>query len=938
MAAPQPGAGGPPSIETQLADLPADPDARQNAVTPAVKNFLVDVRAHLERMHREYGSGRRVNEANSDLMDRMIRRLFELAEDLHLVRGGEVHEGVSIIAVGGYARREMSIHSDVDLLLLYRDELTPFVEFMAERLQYWLWDAGLTIGMATRTIEETVELGREDVTVRTAVLTARFLCGDGEFFHAFADRIRDELLPDPAAFVMEQVELMRERQLEYGDTLYLLQPNVKEGAGTLRDYHAAYWVARGTQPSVRNVDDFLHFGLLTETEMDEYREALEFLWRTRNELHLRAKRSNDQMSFEAQEEVAEGIGYGSMLEAMTEAAAKPAPDDATLADLRFQPDDPDLPVERFMRDYYRHARTIKSHSELVIDQCVRRVSGADGSRAEERPVEDGFSLIDGQLAIPHAGHLREDPIRILRVFEIAQRHQVRLSRMAQRLIRENLALLDDTLRGTPEVSDMFMRILDSETRVMRTLMAMNDVGVLAQVIPEWEHIVCRWQHVIYHTYTVDVHSIFLVEELRRLWRGKYARAMPELTELMQEVDDRAVLFLGCLLHDIGKGFGGDHSNKGVIRAIPAIERLGLSKERGDRVLFIVQHHLLMSHLAQSRDLSDPQLILELAQVCGDRTNLRNLYLATFADIRASSVEGWTDWKGQLLRELFERTAEMLETGAERPDQAVALLEARVERRRDGAREELLRLGVGESKIESLFDQLPRRYFLSHTPRQIARHAQLVLRFGDGRRVVTAHREMKGGFTEFIVCTQDVHGLYSKVAGVMTACGLNILGSHVYTTRGGLALEIYRTHTPRGGPDERDMLWGEVEEQLENVLAGSVEVGELVRRRRRPVGFTRPPSRKEPRVLISNTESEFYTLVDVIADDRLGLLYDVTRTIGEQGFEIYISKAATIKDQVTDAFYLKDGNAKKIKDSEALDRLREALLEAVSGGLEGAGRG
>ena len=405
MATPQPGSARPPSVDTEFADLPIEPDARQNAVAPAVKRFLGNARVYLEGMHREYGSGRRVNEANSDLLDRMVRRLFGLAEDLFRERGGELHEGMSIIAVGGYARREMSIHSDVDLLLLYRGALTPFVEFMAERLQYWLWDAGLTIGMATRTIEETVELGREDVTVRTAVLTARFLCGDGEFFHAFADRIRDELLPDPAAFVLEQQELMRERQLEYGDTLYLLQPNVKEGAGTLRDYHTAYWVARGTQPSVRNVDDFLHFGLLTDVEMDEYREALEFLWRTRNELHLLARRSNDQMSFEAQEEVAEGIGYGSMAEAIAAAAAKPPPEDSTLADLRFQPDDPDLPVERFMRDYYRHARTIKSHSELVIDQCVRRVCGREAAQAEPVPVEDGFVLIDDQLAIPHAAHL-----------------------------------------------------------------------------------------------------------------------------------------------------------------------------------------------------------------------------------------------------------------------------------------------------------------------------------------------------------------------------------------------------------------------------------------------------------------------------------------------------------------------------------------------------
>jgi [protein-PII] uridylyltransferase len=931
-----------PEIEAALATLPREREARQNAVAPAVRGFLADLRRYLEELHRTSSSGRRVNEANSDQMDRLVRRLYELAEELYIAQGGRVSAGVAMIAVGGYARREMSILSDVDLLLLYRGDLSPFVEFLAERLQYWLWDAGLHIGMATRTLEETVELGREDVTVRTAVLTARYLCGDGEFFHEFADRIRDELLPDPVAFVEEQRELMRERHAEYGGTLYLLQPNVKEGAGTLRDYHAAYWVARGTQPSVRNVDDFLHFGLLTEIEMREYRDALDFLWRTRNELHLRSKRANDQMSFEAQEEVAEGLGYGSMAEAIERQRGereKEAVVGTTLADLRFEPDDPDLPVERFMRDYYRHARTIRSHSELVIEQCARRVRPGGSRPVESREIEDGFLVMDGQLAIPHAAHLREEPLRVLRAFEIAQRHQIGLSRMAQRLVRENLGLIDDGVRADPELAAMFMRILASETRVTRTLMAMNDVGVLAAVIPEWEHIVCRWQHVIYHTFTVDVHSIFLVEELRRLWRGKYARAMPELTELMQEVEDRPVLFLGCLLHDIGKGFGGDHSNKGVVRARPAIERLGLSEERAERVLFVVQHHLLMSHLAQSRDLSDPQLILELAQVCGDRTNLRNLYLATFADVRASSVEGWTDWKGQLLRELFERTAEMLETGAERPDQAVALLEARVERRRESAREELTRLGVGETKIQSFFDQLPRRYFLSHTPRQIARHAQLVLRFGDGVRVVTAHQAMKGGFTEFIVCTRDMHGLYSKVAGVMAACGLNILGSHVYTTRGGLALEIYRTHTPRGGPEEQAMIWREVEELLDSVLAGSVEVGDLVRRRRRPVGLTRPrASRKPPRVLVSNTESEFYTLVDVIADDRLGLLYDVTRTIGEQGFEIYISKAATIKDQVTDAFYLKDSDGRKIKDSNVLNRLREALLETLSSGGQGDGRG
>ncbi len=923
-----------PTPDARFDSLPADPDARQNAVTPMVKAFLGDVRAHLEELHRTTQSGRRVNEANSDLMDRLVRRLYGLAEELHLARDGKAEGDVCIIAVGGYARREMSIHSDVDLLILYRGELSPFVAFMSERIQYWLWDGGLTIGCATRTIEETVELGLEDVTVRTAVLMARYLCGDGEFFHEFADRIRQELLPSPWDFVSEQQALLRERHVDYGDSLYLLQPNLKEGAGTLRDYHAAYWVARGVQPALRDLDDLLHFGLLTEAELGEYRDALDFLWQARNELHLRSGRSNDQMSFELQEEVAEGLGYGSMAEASTASEASRRPDPPTLADLRFEADDPDLPVERFMRDYYRHARAIKSYSELVIEQCARRADPGAASEVVQTTVEDGFGIANGQLTIPHAAHLRADPLRVLRAFAIAQEHGVGLSRMAQRLVRSHLHLIDDELRASSELSELFLGILESESRVMRTLMLMNDVGVLARIMPEWEHIVCRWQHVVYHTYTVDVHSIFLVEELRRLWRGKYARAMPELTDLMREVGDRAVLFLGCLLHDIGKGFGGDHSNKGVVRARPAIERLGLSPERAERVLFIVQHHLLMSHLAQSRDLSDPKMILELAQVCGDRTNLRNLYLATFADVRASSVDAWTDWKGQLLRELYERTAEMLETGAERQDQAVALIEARVERRRARAREELIDLGVGSTKIDALFEELPRRYFVSHTPRQIARHAQTILRFGPGKTVVTSQRTMKGGFSEFIVCAEDAPGLYSRVAGVMTACGLNILGSHVYSTRGGLALEIYRTHTPRGGPDEREMVWDEVRELLHSVLSGATDLEPLVRRRRRPVGATRSPSRKDPRVLISNTESEFYTLVDVIADDRIGLLYDVTRTIGEQGFEIYISKAATIKDQVTDAFYLKDADGRKIKDNERLDRLRQALLEAVAASQPG----
>nr|MCS5635245.1 HD domain-containing protein [Myxococcota bacterium] len=711
------------------------------------------------------------------------------------------------------------------------------------------------------------------------------------------------------------------------ESLFLLQPNVKEGAGALRDYHAAYWVARGAQPSLRNLDDLLHFGLLTEAEMTEFRQALDFLWRVRNELHLLAGRANDQMSFEVQEQVAEAIGYGTMENPPAEQVASEE-NAGTLMELRFTPDNPDLPVERFMRDYYLHARAIKAHSELVIAQCAARAAGASSVPVERVEVEEGFRLANDHLEIPHAGHLRERPIRVLMAFEIAQNHDVPLSRMAQRFIRENLGLIDESRRADPGFSACFMRILNSRTRVMRSLMMMNDIGLLSVFVPEWAHVVCRWQHVIYHTYTVDVHSIFLVEELRRLWLGKYRRFMPELSELMQEVDDRPALYLGCLLHDIGKGFGGEHSRKGAVRAEVSLARLGLSEERTARILFIVEHHLLMSHLAQSRDLSDSRLILELAQLCGDRVNLRNLYLSTFADIRASSRDAWTDWKGQLLRELYERAAEMLETGADNPDKAMELIEARVEVRRDGAREELTRQGVGQSNVDAFFEGMPRRYFITHTPKQIARHAQVVLRHAEKREPTTAFREMRGEFSEFILCTADAHGLYSKVAGTLSAHGLNILGSNVYTSRTGLALEIYRLASPAGGPEEREFAWQEFGKNLRRVLSGELAVETLMGRAPRPLGIPAPPARKAPRVLISNTESDFYTLVDVIADDRIGLLYAVTHCLGEQGLEIYISKAATIKDQVTDTFYLKGADGRKLRDPEALERLRDELLTAA----------
>jgi [protein-PII] uridylyltransferase len=905
-----------PIVEEILPDLRSSGPEPERGVPKRVRRFVEQVREYLTELHVAATPGSEVIQAHSDLTDRLVRRLFHLAEESLLADGGELEMNLCVVAVGGYARREMCIHSDVDLLVVYDGRLSPYVTAISERLQYWMWDAGLSVGCATRTPEETVELGRQDNTIRTAVLTARFLCGDGEFFHEFSDTIRHELLPDVAAFIDEQIRASSERHRCYGESAFLLQPNVKEGVGGLRDYHTAFWVARALQPSSRHLEDFLHFGLLTDTEMSEYRAALEFLWRVRNELHLQSGRCNDQMSFEQQEQVAESLGYGTIDGEGTE-----------------------LSVEGFMRDYYRHVRNIENYSELMMEQCCARVRRS-GDEREVKAEEDSFLAVGDHIEISHIQHLRAHPVRLLTVFAMAQRHQLPLSRMARRMIRENLHLVDDEFRASPEAREAFLAILRSEHRVMRSLVTMNEEGLLAAFIPEWEHIVCRWQHVIYHTYTVDIHSIFLVEELRRLWKGRYEAALPELTELMRDVVDREALYLGCLLHDIGKGFGGDHSNRGVPRARACVERLGLAPERAERVIFLVRHHLLMSHLAQNRDLSDPRLILDFAQTCGDRKNLRNLYLLTFADIRASSVEAWSEWKGQLLEELFERAAELLESGTDSRDKAMELIEARVEVRRRGARAELRNLGIASAKIDGYFEVMPRRYFIAHTPRQIARHAKVVIRHSGGQAMATSFREMRGGFTEFVLCVRDNRGLYSEVAGVLTACRFNILGSHVYTSKEGFALEIYRLTTPEGGREERELAQRELETTLEQVLSGERHASELLENRDPLRGRPPSPSRVTPEVHISNEESEFYTIVDVTADDRIGLLYDLTSVIAWHGYSIFISKVGTVLDQVKDTFYVKDERQKKIVDPQALGKLHDDLLAAAGrpGQTDGAPRG
>ncbi len=879
-----------------------NPDERE--ISAAIREYVKEARVQLFAWHSQGASGRKINEANSDCIDRLIRRLFQMAEEEYYAVDSTFLKRIAVVAVGGYGRRELSIHSDIDLLILYRGEIDEYVKKLAERLQVRLWDGNLTVGSALRSIDETVEIAREDMTVRTAILDCRFLVGDPDLFHEFKDSVRTEFRSNDQAFIAELHRTLDERHEKFGESLYRLQPNLKEGVGGLRDYHLALWVAltRHSSLSIRGLIDLLDYGVLSESEWQEFREALRFVWRIRNTLHFMSSRKNDQLNFDLQERIAEELGYGKQ-------AGGPG----------------SLPVELFMQSCYRHARVIQQTSMAIIDQCT---VAAEESSVPEKILEEGFVLRGEEIDIPHDSLLRDHPLRFLLVFEVAARENVSLSRNAQRLIRENLYLLDGTLSTAPEAAASFLRLLQCKQNVFPTLMTMNDLGMLAIFLPEWEHIVCLWQHVNYHTYTVDVHSLYLVGELERLWRGSYSQILPEFSELIHGVEDLPVLYLGCLFHDIGKGMGGDHADKGTEIAATVCRRFGLSEEQVARVCFLVQQHLQMAHIARRRDLSDPKLIASFAQLVGDFTNLRNLYLLTFADFRGSSAKAWTPWSAGLLRELFHRTAQVLETGELDASVAAKKLDARAERLRDSVCAQLAGMGVSEERIAAFCDVMPQRYFLSHTSWQMGRHAMVMIGFKPEATINVGIREMRGDFTEFIICAGNSLGLYSKIAGCLTLSGINILGSHIHTTQTGLALEVYRVTTPEGSPEEKRWIWRGVQELIVDVLTGKRKISDIPRQRPHLLEGRRVLRQVPAAVRVDNTESDFYTIVDITADDRLGLLYDLTRKIAEVSVEIHLSKASTRLDQVADTFYLKTEDGRKVTDPNVLKALEEGLFEVA----------
>ncbi len=858
--------------------------------------FFADSYEHIRRRH----GARRKNKA---LMGyELARRRTGVVDDL-ISRTLDMYgysdlSGVAVVALGGYGRSELSPCSDIDLLFLHRKDSKQIAEDITRKLTYLLWDTKMDVGNCTRSVEECLELStdRADTTILSSLLDARFVCGDEDVYRRLDREMYDELLPSMASdFIKRKKEEADRRGERYGKTLYILEPNVKEGRGGLREFQTAMWIAQ-VNYKVRKFDDLLQGGFITEKEYSTARKCVNFILMVRAQLHYQAGKREDNLTFQHQKRAAEFFGYR---------------DGRTRA------------VEKFMRIYYLRAAMMVQQSRRITEKCIRIQSRRSVGRKTTR-LDYGFTMLGKYLSVTSRNVFSEDFRNFMRAFEYADRYSLEFSEYLDVLMTENIFRVDEKVRNDPVFNSMFLRLLRSANNVSKILLKMNEIRLLGRMIPEFGKIVCMVQFNSYHVYTVDIHSIFMVREIEKLLNYEYEDRFPLLTKIGESIVRRHILFLACLFHDMGKGRGGSHAQKGAAMIPGIAERLGLADSEKEQLEFLVRHHLAMVEFSQKRDLSDSVVIGRLAKAVPDEETLSLLYLLTVADIRSVGPDVWKDWTGTLLQELYVRTLRHMAGSTYRRKSPQEWMEKMTEDIAADARGEIPAI-----KVRKILKHMPVSYFSRFSRKTVLRHVKF-LNSVEGRYGTEVIRYQE--HDEFTVCTPSREGIFSVFCGVLSANGLNILGARIITTLDKKALDIfYVDKVDRLTDDEHARVWDKVRRDLESVLGGDVDVDELVEKRKRNyASCVKEVPQYPPEIVFDNDSSENATIIEVYANDREGLLYGITKTIYGLGLSIEYAKISTRADQAADTFYVRDAGGGKVTESEELERIESSLMEAVTG--------
>ncbi len=858
-----------------------------------------------QRFEEEAMPGYETVTANTALMDELVGVLFWFAgTHVYPVANPTKAEQITITATGGYGRGELAPFSDIDLMFLLPYKQTPHGEQIAEYMLYMLWDLQLKVGHATRTIDDCLRLARDDLTIKTSLLDTRFLHGNEELFGTFEEKFHATIVaPHGAAFVEEKLNERDSRHSRMGDSRYVLEPNVKEGKGGLRDLQTLFWIAKFLY-GVDHVGDLVRRGVLTGADGRRFRKARNFLWTVRCHLHYLAGRPEERLVFNIQSPISKRMAY------MDREGARG--------------------VERFMKHYFLVAKDVGDLTRILCavweeeHKKSQRRFRLPSLRFSRRNV-DGFQVDGNRLNVVGEDAFQRDPVKLIRLFRETQRHQLDIHPHALRLARQSLNLIDKNLRNDPEANRLFMEILCADNDADITLTRLNEAGVVGRFIPDFGRVVAQMQYDMYHVYTVDEHTIRAIGILHRIESGELETDHPVACSVVGEVQSRRALYAAVLLHDIAKGRGGDHSQMGARIAQRLCPRFGLDEWETETVSWLVLHHLRMSHTAFKRDIDDPKTVSDFVEVVQSPERLRLLLVLTVADIRAVGPDVWNGWKATLLRELYYRAHELMTGGA--PEERKS---ARVEEAKTALRGRLTDWTAAE--IDEHMARGYAGYWLGFDTDTQVHHAKLVRKAESEKLDLHIETRVDAGraVTELIIYAPDHAGLFSQIAGAMALSGASIVDAKIVTLAHGMALDTFSIQDPQGTPydDPRALktLWGRIEKSI----SGRLHLARELETQRR----TALPSRTRvftvpPHVIVDNKASNQHTVIEINGRDRLGLLYDLTATLTALGLQIASAHITTYGERVVDVFYVKDVFGLKVQSESKLKDIEERLLEALT---------
>ncbi len=826
-------------------------------------------------------------EDRARLVDRIIIRSWEHFR-------GRREASMALIAVGGYGRGELHPGSDIDLLLLTKSSARKSGDTIANFLAF-LWDLGLEVGHSTRSVAECREACKHDLTVATTLMESRLLDGPEKLYEKMCAAIAPPKIWPSRAFFEAKLKEQQQRHHNYDDTAYNLEPNVKGSPGGLRDIQIIAWVTRrhfGTP----NLTSLVAEGFLTEAQLRILREGRKFLWRIRFALHILTGRREDRLLFDHQSRIAEMFGY----------------EDASYT----------LAVEQLMQRYYRTVMDISRVNEMLLQLFQEAI--LMNPDAEPEPIDDDFAVKNGFLQIADEDVFPNNPGALLEMFLILQQHP-QLKGVSARTIaqvRRNLHLINDEFRMNPRNQRLFLQILEAPAGVTHELRRMNTYGVLGQYIPHFGRIVGRMQYDLFHAYTVDAHTLFVVSNLRRFALSRFDHEFPLCSEIMQGLDKPLLAYMAGLFHDIAKGRGGDHSKLGAVDAEAFCLEHGLSKYDSKLVAWLVKNHLKLSLTSQKKDINDPEVIRGFAELVGDETHLDYLYLLTVADVRATNPKLWNDWKAQLFEETYRLTKRALRQGLEAPVEKEELL---AEKREQSLA--LLQADTEQSaRINTLWNEFGDDYLLSCRPEEIAWHAQLLgtgAANEDKTLVAVQEQPSLAGNTLLIYAPQDQF-TFAIATAVIDEFGLSLTDARIIPLANGNSISIYTVHEQDGQPIVEAARRDKVRLQLSNALRSDEDSKTLVTRKapRQVRMFSTPSKVRFDRDRIHNR-----TVMEIVTGDRPGLAAQIGRVLRRQNVFIRMAKLVTVGERAEDVFYITDDQGQPLSDSKET-QLQNALLSTI----------